>query len=521
MVWENKPPMKPPSLQCFISIGLVFVLLLPAHAPPARAQSTAPVYLIIAPDEFASALGPFVDLKASQGFQVTLALLSKTGNTKEQIKTDIKSYNPPPKYVLLAGDTSLIPSWPAKNAIPGTQGPCPNSANQPRPCTDLYYATLDGSTDILPDVILGRLPVQDESQLTALVNKYIAFEQVPLVTPWRKKMSFVANDNVDYYGVSEGAHKIAIDMWTSPRNFYGTFDRTGAPTSGGDRLYPHQDSYQAVKQDLLASINDGRLMVTYYGPGNSTSWQWKSGEDFNTADVAALSGPPVPLVLALANNTADFATDVSMADAWLLHETAGALGYIGTSFELYDDRNDDLENIFFGELFANPGSPQSIGEMLKYTLIKFKTVFNFSATLPVTYLEAYQILGDPSLKIFPPSGGRLESPATSYYGHLGETIVIPFSLTNTGPETTKFSLAISQSPYFTTALEFPEVQLMSLEKKEMSAIVQPVEGINHGVQQYFDIAASIDEIVSTLTVSVQVFDPPLNYVYLPFIGDSP
>ncbi|MHB1482174.1 MAG: C25 family cysteine peptidase [Bellilinea sp.] len=501
-----------------ISFLLAVCLLLPAHAAPARAQSTLPVYLIIAPDEFEYALGPFVNLKTSQGFQVALALLSETGSTKVQIKDYIKAYRPRPKYVLLAGDTNLIPSWPATNAIPGTQGPCPNSANQLRPCTDLYYATFDGSNDILPDVILGRLPVQDELQLGALINKFIGFEQALPDAPWRKKISFVANDNVDYYAVSEGAHNDAIDGWTD-QYFYGTFDRTGASTLGGDRLYPHQDSYQAEEQDLLASINDGRLMVIYHGPGSSTAWQWRTGEDFIAADVAALSGPPVPLVLALANNTADFATDVSMADAWLLHETAGALAYIGTSFELYADRNDDLENIFFGELFAHPGSPPSIGEALKNTLIKFKTVYSVSVT--TQYLEAYQILGDPSLKIIPPSGGHLESPAINYYGHLGETIVLPFSLTNTRPVTTKFSLAISDSPYFTTALELLVVELIPLEKREMSAYIRSLEGTDPGVQQFFDITASIDEVVSTLTVSVQVLDPPLNYVYLPFIGDSP
>lgn len=62
----------------------------PVQSPSAAAQSAAPLYLIITPDAFASALTDFVAVQQERGFQVQVALLSQTGADKEQIKNYIK-----------------------------------------------------------------------------------------------------------------------------------------------------------------------------------------------------------------------------------------------------------------------------------------------------------------------------------------------------------------------------------------------------------------------------------------------
>lgn len=85
----------------------------------------------------------FVAWKEQKGFHTTLATTQQTGTTNTQIKAYIQNaydtWPIPPNFVLLLGDTDVIPYWAA--AGPGT---------------DLYYATLEGS-DYFNDVGIGRL----------------------------------------------------------------------------------------------------------------------------------------------------------------------------------------------------------------------------------------------------------------------------------------------------------------------------------------------------------------------------
>lgn len=383
--------MKRALLHRLFSIFPAALYLLAAQIFPVSAQNSAPVYLIIAPVEFEEALGDFVDLKTSQGFQTEVVLLSLAERTKEQIKGIIQAHEPLAKYVLLVGDLDKIPSWPVTTSL--YTGSCPGN----KPCTDLYYTTFDGDSDYIPNVILGRLPVQDAAQLTALVDKYHTFSQAPLDAPWRKKISFIAYDQIDNYKKFEDNHEDVIAEWTTRYGFYGNFDRTGAPTAGGDRLYPR--TYSAGKQDLLDAVNDGRMMVVYAGSGTATEWTWKRDYSLTTADAAGLTGPPVPLVLALADLTAELSPQTSMAEAWINHPSGGALVYIGAGFDKYEEPDLYLEALFFDALFSNPGSMEGVGEIF-YSALEIITIFDlYNSSTVKQYWEAYQILGDPSLQI--------------------------------------------------------------------------------------------------------------------------
>lgn len=438
--------MKPASIKRFVS-ALLIIVALHLCVSPVQAQSDLPLYLIIAPDEFQDALIPFIDLKTSQGFQTDLALLSETGSTNTEIWNFISNYTPQPDYVLLAGDTDLIPAG-TIDTDPVKLSACPNNT---REWTDLYYTIVDNGCDAVHPLILGRLPVHDSVQLTALVNKYLAFDAAPLDSAWRDKLAFVASDDPIFYSDYETTHNLVIKDRSIPRGFTGTFTRTGAPIAGGDQLYPK--TYSARRPDLLEALNQGRLAVMYYGPGSGTSWKWRNLDHFTTADVAALTGPPVPLVLALAPGSADFQVATSMADAWLNHSTGGgALVYIGSSFD--PDNNDGgkwLEILFWQELLANQNGTTSIGKALHVALEKFPDLYPDS-NVSRKYWEAYQILGDPSLLIIPCQCGRLWSPQDTYRGELGQEIQIPVRLTNLDIMPRNFSLSLSAPAAFAALL---------------------------------------------------------------------
>src|SRR5574340_89902 len=212
--------MTPASIQRFVSLLLV-TLALPLSGSPVQAQSDLSVYLIIAPDEFQEALIPFIDLKTSQGFQTEMALLSETGSTNTEIWNFISNYTPQPNYVLLAGDTDLIPA--------GTIDTDPKKAACPvisHELTDLYYAVLGNTCDPKPDLILGRLPVQNTDQLTTLIDKYLAFDTAPLDSAWRDKLAFIAGDDPTFFSYYEDTHSMVMDGSTAPRGFIRSEEHT-------------------------------------------------------------------------------------------------------------------------------------------------------------------------------------------------------------------------------------------------------------------------------------------------------
>ena len=136
-------------------------------------------YLIISADAFYSNMAPFVTLKQEQGFTVTHTLLSTIGSTTNAIKAYIQnaydSWTLPPSYVLLVGDTNTLPTWTGPEI--GTS-------------TDLYYATMDGSSDWHPDIGRGRFPVRTPDDVDAMVNKYLAFAELGGDEAWVKESGF-------------------------------------------------------------------------------------------------------------------------------------------------------------------------------------------------------------------------------------------------------------------------------------------------------------------------------------------
>ena len=287
-----------------------------------QAQSPSPVYLIVAPDIFTDELAGFILLQQSRGFEVRIDWPAQPNPTQEDFKAIIQNQIPRPKYVLLVGDDEIIPTWPY--LLPSLV----------EAQTDLLYTTFDGVSDIIPNTILGRLPVHTEEELSAYLVKLSNYYQIEWYPAegWMKKISFLATDEGRIAASVEANFEKIISDFTEPNGYTGTFTgHEGSPAStiGGDRLFPK--TYGATQQDVVDALNNGRVALVFNGTGTATSFEWKLDLPFTTTDVDALTSRPVPLVAAFAPNTADFSASPSMADAWMLNSTSGALTYIGAT----------------------------------------------------------------------------------------------------------------------------------------------------------------------------------------------
>ena len=348
------------------------------------APKTGERYLIITADVYESGLADFVALKGSLGFDVSVASLTDVGGTTT---TDIKNYitaqynSPtPPLYVLLVGDYND-----GVDSITNYQ----MTSSSKR--TDLYFFTMGDSSDYVPDMFYGRFPVREVSHLSNMIAKYEAYEAASGAEAWVKKAAFIATDDGNYYQVAEGTHNYVISTYTLPLGYTGIFPIN--PQPGGDKLYAI--TYDANTTHVINSINDDRVMVIYSGHGGSTSW---AGPDLYQSHVRALTGVAVPYVGSHACVTADFITDESFGDTWVIEPVNGALTFVGASNNSYWYEDDTLERSMFDDLYEDEDLilVPSVGEAKHTGLAAVQSAHPSSARY---YWEEYQLFGDPSLVI--------------------------------------------------------------------------------------------------------------------------
>lgn len=116
-----------------------------------------------------------VDWRRKNGFVVYTVTTLETGSSFNDIKSYIDdayfTWENPPEYVVLVGDTNFI----SKTTASGGD-------------TDYPYTLIDGN-DLLPEIFIGRIPAGDSEDLNNIINKTLAYE----------KASFIEFTGTDWY----------------------------------------------------------------------------------------------------------------------------------------------------------------------------------------------------------------------------------------------------------------------------------------------------------------------------------
>jgi hypothetical protein len=328
-------------------------------------------YLIIVYDDFYDEIEPFSDWKSEMGYNTTVIKTSEIpgGASKEKIHDYIDdAYNNweiPPAYVLLVGDTSQIPTY------YGTEGP---------DAVDLYFVTIN-SEDYFPDIFIGRFPASQGSHVTAMVDKTIYYEKANFSdTSWIKKAAFMAgNDN---YWITEGTHNYVISDYLQPNSYIC------------DKIY--EVTYGANTQDVRDALDEGRSLAIFSGHGSR--YYWDDGPHFDQEDIGDLTNEGMyPFVCSHACLTGSFQVPECFGETWLREEDKGGIAFWGASEGTLWDEDDILEKGMFQAWWDY--DMDFIGGMTDMAL--YYVYENYSGGgFSKYYFEAYNILGDPSVKIW-------------------------------------------------------------------------------------------------------------------------
>ncbi len=471
---------------------------------PLPSLQTAPAvakegFVILTPDIFLTALQPLVSLKQSQGYAVSLIPLSQAGGNAQAIHSFLVSLyqtSPDPlTYVFLIGapDNGV-------DSLPTFTGTASASA------TDLYYATLDGA-DWIPDIYVGRLPAHTLDEVNAYVTREVFFVQNPTQgSGWQKAASFLATCDAGYGPLVEQTHLNAMNAYTSPMGFTGTFPV--APEPGGDHLFCRSASAGMLAvQDAFAP---GRSLIVYSGHGTRISWEL----GVNSSNIAALSGSmATPVVFSFACQTGDFNAASSIGNAWITQ--GNALAFIGSSANTYWDSDNVLEAAVMAQLFAPSGN--TLANALHSGAAAVSQSY---AAYGQYYYEAYNVLGDPSLKpFFPPTtAGNLfaSTPATSRMGMPNTWVPADISVTNQSNITDTPLLTVTAST-LQTRVDLPGTLVPGQTGTARVWVFLPA-GMLPGQQNQVNVQiASASSSFNKIQLTLQVMVAP-HAAWLPFLA---
>jgi len=242
---------------------------------------------------------------------------------------------------------------------------------------DNRYVAVVGD-DILPDLMLGRLPASSLAEAQTLVTKIVQYERDPLPGGWSLRHVFVA-DHKDPAGDFAGAMDVT----------YGLFIRE--PWLG-IKIYLDDLPYAAARQDVLAAWQSGALLVSFMG---HSSWhQWSVDSLLHVADVPTLqNGRRLPVLLSMTCCTGFFHhPEYGTLDEMLVRQPGGgAVASWSPSGLGLQGGHQRLHQSFYSAVV--PDSEMRLGQAIlaaKLDLYSYANVYD-------DLVDTYHLFGDPAM----------------------------------------------------------------------------------------------------------------------------
>ncbi len=315
-------------------------------------------------------LSGLIDWKIRKGHTVVVETFSP-GSTNSQIKSIIQNaYNTweiPPEYVLLIGDTS------GDYALPGWS---PDGIDHP-------YSQLDG-TDILADVAVGRIPVDDAAQAVALFNKVL----------WYEKMPYTGNDQWYHQGCLvagsylSGLSTIQTNRWIKTRMLENQFTRI-------DTFWYNMGS-GSVNDCIVNAINDGVTFVNYRG--------WVGMENFSTTSIDNLTnGFMLPFTTTITCGTGGFDGDSFMEHFISVGSAVtpkGSVASVGTATTGTHTRYNNTVDIGIYAGLFDEGITQAGNALVRGKLEIYNAYNSWEPSQVSNYSLWNALAGDPGLELF-------------------------------------------------------------------------------------------------------------------------
>ncbi|MCB9472999.1 MAG: T9SS type A sorting domain-containing protein [Candidatus Delongbacteria bacterium] len=329
-------------------------------------------YLVFAPTAALTnqRLLDLLQWKRQRGHTVVIesssGILSNAVSIKNRITTEYNS-DEPVKFVMLVGDTDGSYAV----AADGTSG------------YDNYYTRIEG-TDILGDVAVGRLSVDNATQLTTVCNKILTYEQNPYVTnpSWLQHAGLVVGSSACYLSMRQVSRNIASGL-VSIRG-YNDIDTLWCSSS----------------TPVPGLFNAGMSFYNYRG--------WIGMEGLSGSTIEALTqGPRTPVATIFTCSTGDFVGGDDLTENFFRGGNAttpgAAVACMGYATASTHTRYNNVMAVGFYHAFLQGDVPE-VGSCLVHSKYELYMTLPAGDQQAVNFANWGNLMGDPGMRMW---GGLL------------------------------------------------------------------------------------------------------------------
>ena len=392
--------------------------------------------IIVSPPDFLAAANTLAAHKRALGISTHVVSTDTIASTPDA--ADIQGYIQNawdnwwirPQWVLLLGDAEFIP----------THYDNTNFWDSAKNAGDIYYAQTVGAIDSLPELGVGRIPVDTLDQANAVVDKIIAYERkpVPLITAgsdFFARLAFPAqfqDDDLDgraerwFAETSEDIRGHLVGKGLAVQRIYrapAASDPTLWRDGGAVPAYLRKPGFpwDGDRNDIIDAVNEGVSILYHRDHG----WWWGWGTpNFATGDLGSIqvTDDEYPIVYSINcasgifdNETVDDAGNIvgngygpnPNAVYWaeqFLRKRDGAVAVIGDTRSSATTLNNDLAKGLFDATWPDyqafgPSHPITrLGDVLNHAKAFVKDQA-YGASDERQELVIYNLLGDPTVRV--------------------------------------------------------------------------------------------------------------------------
>ena len=360
-----------------------------------------PVHMIvIAPENYLTTLEPWTNWKIQKGFDVQIHTTAQAGGNYNAIRSYVQNlYNTgvaqgkTPTFLILVGDVAQVPN---------------TTGSSTQKVTDLYYGSIDG--DYFPDMFYSRMSAENTSQLTAIINKILQYEQYTMPDPtYLNNVTLIAGWD-SYWTSYVGAPTVNY----ATTNYYNA-------AHGFTQVNSHVN--QSQYSGCYNSLSSGIGFVNYTAHGDNNMWYQPQ---LTNSGVNSLTNTN-KYFLAMGNCclSGNFGyNSACFGEAMIRAENKGAYSYIGSCPNTYW-----YEDYYFGI-----GAPNTFGSTPNIN--NTKTGVYDAVWMDDTYntVSSMTFLGNIAVCYSYTGGYTTSSNATYYwqaYHVLGDGSIMPYRVNPT------------------------------------------------------------------------------------------